>query len=69
MISYTDGKWNATFDEFGALIKLAPVSELWKSHGGPVFSGDEAKRIIAELRMPKLRVRCDIDEMKRTRPL
>ena len=75
MIVYSDGKWIATFDERGTLCKFSPaspVASLVSAFGvdeDSIITGKEGRKMIAQLRQPMLRIRCDVGEMKRTEPM
>lgn len=68
MIHYTDGKWIATFDERGALVKFEETAH---AHPGAMIEairGKAGKKMIAEIRTPRLRR--DLDgKMKVTVPV
>jgi len=67
MISYTDGKHIATFDECGALTEFRAVA--FRGAPDDCIGGKEGKRMIAQLRQPKLRSVDGCKGMRMTRPV
>ena len=67
MISYYDRKFTAMFDDFGTLIEFRPIP----FRGPPVdaIGGETGKKMIAELRAPRLRVVEEINGAKVGRPV